>query len=83
MYPSNISSCPTRFFSYLHIEIGYWFDRDLPLPNQYQEFLTLENLVAMEIKQTYHQLRFFDAVPKTPKTSKSKRQENYDWDLRV
>jgi hypothetical protein len=82
-YPSNISSCPIRFFSYSHIEIGYWFDRDLPLPNQYQEFLTLENLVAMEIKQTYYQLGFFDAVPKTPKKSKSSSVENYDWDLRV
>lgn len=82
-YPSNISYCPVRFFSSSHIEIGYWFDRDLPLPNQYQESLTLENLVAMEIKQTYHQLGFFDAVPKTPKTSRSNKLENYDWDLRV
>ena len=66
---SNISSCPIRFFTDSHIEIGYWFDRPLPLPNQYQEFLTLENLAAMEIKQTYYRLGFFDAVPKTLKKS--------------
>ena len=82
-YLSNISSCQVRFFTESHIELGYWFDRPLPLPNQYQEFLTLENLVAMEIKQTYYQLGFFDAVPKTPKNSKSSGVENYDWDLRV
>lgn len=82
-YPSDISYCPIRFFSYSHIEIGYWFDRDLPLPNQYQEFLTLENLVAMEIKQTYHQLGFCDAVLKTPKKSRSNELENYDWGLRI
>lgn len=82
-YPSNISSCQVRFFTKSHIEIGHWFDRGLPLPNQFQDFLTLENLVAMEIKQTYYRLGFFDAVPKTPKNSRSKRQENYDWDLRV
>ena len=82
-YPSNISHCQIRFFSDSHIEIGYWFDRPLPLPNQYQESLTLENLVAMEIKQTYHRLGFFDAVPKTPKKSRSNKLENYDWDLRI
>ena len=82
-YPSNVSSCQIRFFSLAHIEIGYWFDRPLPLPSQFQEFLTLENLVAMEIKQTYHQLGFLDAVAKNPKKSRSKRQENYDWDLRI
>ena len=82
-YPSNISSYQIRFFSSSHIELGYWFDRPLPLPNQHQEFLTLENLVAMEIKQTYHQLGFFNAVPKTPKKSRSKRLESYDWDLKV
>ena len=80
---SNISSCPIRFFFYSHIEIGYWFDRPLPLPSQFQEFLTLENLVAMEIKQTYYQLGFFDAVPKTPKKFRSNKLENYDWSLRI
>lgn len=82
-YPSNISYCPIRFFSSSHIEIGSLFDRGLPLPNQYQESLTLENLVAMEIKQTYHQMGFFEAVPKTLKTVKSSGVENYDWDLRL
>lgn len=82
-YPSNISYCPIRFFSDSDIEIGSWFDRDLPLPNQYQEFLTLENILAMEIKQTYHQLGFFDAVPITAKTSRSSGTENYDWDMRL
>lgn len=82
-YPSNLTYCPIRFFSYSHIEIGYWFDRDLPLPNQFQEFLTLEDLLAMEIKQTYYQMGFFDAVPKTPKKSRSSGIENYDWDLTV
>ena len=77
-YLSNISYCPIRFLSYSHIEIGYWFDRDLPLLNQYQEFLTLENLVAMEIKQTYYRLGFFDAVPKTPKKFIGSSVENYD-----
>ncbi len=82
-YPSNISYYPIRFFSDSHIEIGYWFDRDLPLPNQYQEFLTLENFVAMEIRQTYYRLGFCDAVPKTPKKSIDSGVENYNWDLNV
>lgn len=82
-YPSNISYCPIRFFSSSHIEIGSVVDRDLPLPNQYQESLTLENLVAMEIKQTYHQMGFFEAVPKTPKTFTSNKLGTYDWDLRL
>lgn len=79
----DISCCPVRFFTDSDIEIGYWFDRDLPLPKQFQDSLTLEEIVAMEIKQTYHQLGFFDAVPKTPKKSKSSAVENYDWDLTV
>lgn len=82
-YLSDVSYCPIRFFTESHIEIGYWFDRPLPLPNQSQEFLTLENLVAMEIKQTYYRLGFFDAVPKTPKKFIGFSVENYDWDLRV
>ena len=79
----DISDCPIRFFSDSHTEIGYWFERPLPLPQQFQDSLTLEEIVAIEIKQTYHQLGFFDAVPKTPKKSKSSAVENYDWDLTV
>ncbi len=82
-YPSNISCCPIRFFTDSYTEIGCWFDRGLPLPNKYQKSLTLENLVAMEVKQTYYRLGFFDAVPKTPKKSNSSGVENYNWDLSV
>jgi len=70
-YPSNISYCPIRFFTGAHIEIGSWFHRDLPLPKEAnleeRDCLTIEEIVAMEIKQTYHQLGFFDAVSMSKK----------------
>lgn len=65
-YPSNISYCPVRFFTESHVEIGSWFHRDLPLPQlemAEKDCLTLEEIVAMEIKQTYYQMGFFEAVP--------------------
>ena len=63
----NHPYCPVWFFGDSRSLLGYWFDRDLPLPTfeklSERGYLETDEIVAMEIKQTYQIMGFFKAVP--------------------
>lgn len=79
-YPSNISYCAIRFFTESDIEIGFWFDRALPVPLVEKDCLTLEEIVAMEIKITYYQMGFALAVPRSDRSLLSSVTEPSNWE---
>lgn len=68
-YPQEINQphCPVRFFSKSHLEIGCWLFRYLPCPTALdvvaRESLSLEEIIAMEIKQAYQRQGYLQATP--------------------